>query len=562
MRAPHPSATTREPRVRFPRRWGAGLAVKLAVCLVVSTGVLFGLFGYWNLRLQRQHSEEMVLQSADRISDVIQRSTRYQMLRNDRDALYESIRTIGTEPGIRRVRIFNEEGRISFSTDPDEVGRLVDKQAESCFACHAQEAPLTKLDRPDRARIFTDGGGRRTLGVIRPIENEPACANAACHAHPPERRILGVIDTDLSLDPVDAQLAERQRQLAGFTLLAMVLASMVSVAFVWVVVHRPVKELKAGTQAMAAGNLDHRLEVRSADELGELAASFNKMAADLSRAHQELTGWARTLEDRVEQKTAELQQAHTHLVRSEKMAALGKLAATIAHEVNNPLAGILTYARLCLKQLDSPEVTPEKRGEVLEQLRIIERESRRCGGIMRNLLSFARQAPPRREPAELNALVERTLALVRHELELRGIELTTRLADNLPPVACDSSQIQQVLLALAVNATEAMPRGGRLTLETGAVSEGAVEVRVRDTGIGIPSGALPHIFEPFFTTKEDQHRTGLGLAVARSIVEQHGGALEVASTPGQGTEFVVRLPLQPAEEPLVAAATGARGERS
>ena len=547
-------------RAPWRRPLKAGLAVKLAVCLVVSTGVLFGLFGYWNLRLQRQHSEEMVLQSADRISDVIQRSTRYQMLRNDRDALYESIRTIGTEPGIRRVRIFNEEGRISFSTDPDEVGRLVDKQAESCFACHAQEAPLTKLDRPDRARIFTDAAGRRTLGVIRPIENEPACANAACHAHPPERRILGVIDADLSLDPVDAQLAERQQQLAGFTLLAMVLASLVSVAFVWVVVHRPVKELKAGTQAMAAGNLDHRLEVRSADELGELAASFNKMAADLSRARQELTGWARTLEDRVEQKTSELQQAHSHLVRSEKMAALGKLAATIAHEVNNPLAGILTYARLCLKQLDSPEVTPEKRAEVLAQLRIIERESRRCGEIMRNLLSFARQAPPRREPAELNALVERTLALVRHELELRGIELTTRLADGLPPVACDANQIQQVLLALAVNALEAMPRGGRLTLKTGAVSESVLEVRVRDTGVGIPREALPHIFEPFFTTKEDQHRTGLGLAVARSIVEQHGGSLEVASTPGQGTEFVVRLPLQPAEALLAAA--GTRGEQS
>ena len=547
-------------RAPWRRPLKAGLAVKLAVCLVVSTGVLFGLFGYWNLRLQRQHSEEMVLQSADRISDVIQRSTRYQMLRNDRDALYESIRTIGTEPGIRRVRIFNEEGRISFSTDPDEVGRLVDKQAESCFACHAQEAPLTKLDRPDRARIFTDAAGRRTLGVIRPIENEPACANAACHAHPPERRILGVIDADLSLDPVDAQLAERQQQLAGFTLLAMVLASLVSVAFVWVVVHRPVKELKAGTQAMAAGNLDHRLEVRSADELGELAASFNKMAADLSRARQELTGWARTLEDRVEQKTSELQQAHSHLVRSEKMAALGKLAATIAHEVNNPLAGILTYARLCLKQLDSPEVTPEKRAEVLEQLRIIERESRRCGEIMRNLLSFARQAPPRREPAELNALVERTLALVRHELELRGIELTTRLADGLPPVACDANQIQQVLLALAVNALEAMPRGGRLTLKTGAVSESVLEVRVRDTGVGIPREALPHIFEPFFTTKEDQHRTGLGLAVARSIVEQHGGSLEVASTPGRGTEFVVRLPLQPAEALLAAA--GTRGEQS
>ncbi len=537
----------------------AGLAVKLAVCLVASTGGLFALFGYWNLRLQKQHSEEAVLQSADRISDVIRRSSRYQMLRNDREALYETIRTIGTEPGIRRVRIFNEEGRISFSTDPAEMNRLVDKQAEACYVCHAQEAPLERLDRPDRARIFTDAAGRRTLGLIRPIENEPACATAACHAHPAERRILGVIDTDLSLDTVDAQLAERQAQMVRFTLLAMVLASLVSVVFVWAVVHRPVKELMAGTQAMAAGNLEHRLPVRSGDELGELAASFNQMAADLARARGELTDWARTLEERVEQKTSELQQAQEHLVRSEKMVALGKLAATIAHEVNNPLAGILTYARLCLKQLDRPEVQHETRAEVLEQLRIIERESRRCGEIMRNLLSFARQAPPHRQPSELNALVERTLALVRHELELRGIELQTRLAEELPAVPCDPSQVQQVLLALMVNASDAMPRGGRLRVES-RLAGNHVEVHVRDNGVGIPSETLPHIFEPFYTTKEDQHRTGLGLAVARSIVEQHGGAINVESAPGVGTEFVVRLPLDGIAEPLAAAA-GARGEK-
>ena len=543
------------------KRLRTALAAKLAVSLVLSTGALFALFGILNLRLQQRHSEEMVLRSADRISDLIQRSTRYQMLRNDREALYQVMTTIGSEPGIRRIRIFNQEGRISFSTDPAEINQLVDKRAEACYGCHAQAAPLTRLDRPDRARIFTEPGGDRLLGVIRPIENEPACANAACHAHPPERRILGMIDADLSLAPVDAQLAENQRQLLGFTGLTVVLVSLVSVVFVWAVVHRPVRELIGGTQEMAQGNLGHRLEVHSGDELGELAAAFNKMAADLDRANQELTDWARTLEERVARKTGELRQAEDHLLASEKMAALGKLAATVAHEVNNPLSGILTYTRLTLKQLEAEAPEPARRAEMISQLRIIERESRRCGEIMRNLLTFARQAPPQREPNQVNELAERALALVRHQVELQGIELVTRLAPDLPPVSCDANQIQQVALTLLVNAVEATPRGGRLVVSTEADAEKrTVRLRVRDTGAGIAPDVLPHIFEPFFTTKEDQHRTGLGLAVARSIAEQHGATLEARSRPGEGTEFILNLPAGAAE--LAGAGAGKKGERS
>lgn len=545
--------------LRWRIRARPGLGVKLAACLLVSTAAFFALFGYLNLRLQRQHSEEMVLQSADRISDLIQRSTHYQMLRNDREALYQVINTIGSEPGIRRIRIFNEEGCISFSTDPAEVGTLVDKQAEACTACHAQEAPLTKLDRPDRARIFTDPHGQRVLGLIRPIENQPLCSEAACHAHPAERRILGVIDTDLSLALVDARLAEQQAQLVRFTLAALILLSLVSGVFVWVVVHKPVRELMTGTQKVARGNLDHRLPVRSGDELGELAASFNKMTADLAQAHEEITAWMRTLEERVEEKTEELRRAHGHLVASEKMAALGKLAATVAHEVNNPLSGIRTYARLTLQELEKSSLQPPAKAELLEQLRVIERESRRCGEIMRNLLTFARQAPPHREPQQLNTLVDRALTLVQHRLELQAIELEKNLPEGLPPVWCDAGQIQQVLLALLVNAAEAMPRGGHLQVATGYDPRTqSLEARVGDNGPGIPPEVLPRIFEPFFTTKEDEQRTGLGLAVAQSIVEQHGGSLTVRSRPGTGTEFTLRLPPEaPGEDsaPLAARAT-------
>ena len=527
--------------------WGKtyhqGLAVRLTAWLILSTVALFTLFGWMNLRMQRRQAEELVIQAADRISDLIQRSTRYLMLRNDREALYQVIHTLGSEPGIRRIRIFNEEGRISFSTQPDEVDTLVDKEAEACYGCHALEAPLTRLDRPDRARVFTDAQNQRVLGLIRPIENEAACSQAACHAHPPERRILGVIDADLSLATVDAQLAAQMTELVQFTAVALVVIALVSAVFIWLFVHRPVHELTEGTQRVAGGELDYRLPVRSGDELGRMAISFNKMTADLAEARAELTDWARSLEDRVEEKTRELESAQSHLIASEKMASLGKLAATIAHEVNNPLAGILTYARLTMKWLEKDGFDPKVKAEMTEHLGIIVRESRRCGEIMRNLLAFARQAPDHREPNDINTLTEHALRLIEHQLELQDIELQKEIADTLPVLECNAGQIQQVILALLVNATEAMPHGGRLKVTTGLSADGqSVEIRVLDSGTGIPEDILPHIFEPFFTTKEEQSRTGLGLAVAHSIVDQHSGQIAVRSAPGGETEFTVTLP--------------------
>ena len=528
---------------RAPGRWSNRLAVKLALPLIASTVAFFLLFSYLNLRLQRRQSEELLVQSADRISDVIQRSTRYQMMRNDREALYQVITTIGNEPGIRRVRIFNEEGRISFSTDPAEVNTLVDKSAEACYACHAQAQPLTRLARPDRARIFTDSKGQRVLGVIRPIENEAACSNAACHAHPPDRRILGVIDADLFLGTVDAQLAQQQRQLMAFSGGAVVLISLVSVLFVWLVIDRPVRELAQGTRRVAQGDLESRLAVRTDDELGGLAASFNKMTGELAGARAELTAWARELEVRVEQKTRELKRAHEHMLQVEKMASVGKLAAVVAHEINNPLAGILTYTKLLRKWLERGEWEAARREEVRSSLELIEAESRRCGEIVKNLLTFSRTAPIHFEAANLQGVVERVARLVQHQTNLAGIQIQLEVDPALPKVYCDPAAIQQVLLALVLNAIDAMPRGGNLWVRLQGLPESQeVQLQVKDDGSGIASEVLPHLFEPFFTTKERGRGVGLGLAVSRTIVERHGGRIAVHSEPGQGTVFTVTLP--------------------
>ena len=511
-----------------------GLAAKLAVCVVASTAAFFVLFGYVNLRIERGHSERLVEQSAERITDIILRSTRYQMLHNDREALHSMVRDVGSEPGIQRIRIFNKDGRITFSTDPSELNSVVDKTAEQCYGCHQQAAPLVKLNRPDRSRMFVDKRGQRVLGAIRPIENSPDCTNAVCHVHRADQQVLGVIDANLSLATVDAQIAQQQAGLAWFLAAAVVFGSGLAVAFIWVVVYRPVKELISGTHRVAGGDLAYRLPVRSEDELGDLAHSFNRMTEEVEGVHAEI-------EERVRRKTAELERVHKTLLNSEKMASIGKLAATVAHEINNPLFGILTYARLVsrgLRKHDFPE-----RDEMAEQLETIERESKRCGDLCKNLLTFSRQAPSNREPNDLNVVVHRAALLVKHKLAMQDIELVETLAEDLPQVECDGSQIQQVVLVLMVNAGEAMPKGGRLEVSTrfDAATEQCV-VSVKDSGCGIPPDVVSRIFDPFFTTKEDQNRTGLGLAVAASIIEQHAGEITVDSAPGVGTEFKVALP--------------------
>jgi two-component system NtrC family sensor kinase len=224
------------------------------------------------------------------------------------------------------------------------------------------------------------------------------------------------------------------------------------------------------------------------------------------------------------------------------MASVGKLAATVAHEINNPLFGILTYARLVLRQLLKAEVPG--RDEMAEHLQIIERESKRCGDLVKSLLTFSRQAPSIREPTDLNTVVHRAVLLVQHKMALQNIELVETLGADLPPVMCDANQVQQVVLVLMMNASEAMPKGGRLEVSTVLDAESDHGMfRVKDTGCGIPEDVLPRIFDPFFTTKEDQNRTGLGLAVANNIVQQHAGDIAVDSSPGVGTEFRVSLPL-------------------
>ena len=515
--------------------------------------VIFALLGYLNIRLHRQDLETATVASAEHVSDVISRSTAYYMLHNDREGLYHSIQTIADGPGMVKVRIFDQEGKIGYSTEPAELNHVLDKKAEACYGCHNQSQPLARLNRPDRFRIYRSINGQRVLGIVTPIENQPSCSNADCHAHPASQRVLGVLDTDLSLAKADAQLAVSSARMFYYTVGAMLAILVLSWLFVWRVVDIPINALKSGTEHLAHGELGYQIEVQSEDEVGDLARSFNGMSVQLRAANEEIVKWTKTLEDRVEEKTAELQRAHDHVLHVEKMASIGKMAAVVAHEVNNPLSGILTYAKLLRKWVGTGQVSREKRDESVQCLELIAAESRRCGELIHNLLSLSRTAPMNVQSTDLNAVIDRCLLLVRHQLELGGVELHVDLAKDIPMVPCDPAQLEQVFIALIMNAIDAMPRGGSLWLEDRIIQQGTeIEIKVRDDGTGIAPAILPHIFEPFMTTKENGRGTGLGLAIARGIMERHKGHIEVESELGQGTTFTVTLPCQVPDASLAA----------
>ncbi len=522
-------------------RLSRSVSVKLMVGIFLVLIIIFGLFGYFSIQDQRKHLEDAALVSAEQQSEVLRRSASHYMLNNDRVGLYEMMLNMADQPGMVRVRIMNPQGEISYSTSPAEVGTMVDKTGEACYGCHERSKPLTRLNRSDRFRVYR-AGGERVLGVITPIENQPACSNAACHAHPASTQILGVLDTNLSLAKMDKGLAHESREMLAFTLLALLAVVCLSGLFIRVVVYEPLQELETGTKRVASGKLGYQIPVRSQDEVGELAQSFNEMSNRLQVAQAEITAWAHTLEERVEEKTRELKQAHQHMLHVEKMATIGKMAAVVAHEINNPLSGILTYARLVKRWIEkSVEVSP-KQEEMRGSLDLIASESKRCGELVQNLLSFSRVSPMNLAWCDLNQVIDRCTRLVQHKLDMGGIQLNLDLAAELPPVHCDPAQIEQVVLAMVINAIDAMPQEGNLWISAHSLAAGVIELIIRDDGVGITDEHLAHIFEPFYTTKE-AGGSGLGLAISENIIERHGGTISVDSVVGQGTTFRIVLPV-------------------
>jgi two-component system NtrC family sensor kinase len=445
---------------------------------------------------------------------------------------------------VEEVRVFDKQGVIIYSATESDIGTQVDLQAEACVSCHGEATPLESVPMDSRYRIFERESGERILGLINPIENAPECFNAACHAHPAEQRILGVLDITMSMADTDHRIAVVRRQSVIAAAVMALIAGIFSAAFIMRMVRRPVGQLIEGAERISGGDLDTEIEIQSTTEIGQLTDSFNKMTRDLRSARQELTDWSDRLEIRLREKTEELSRTQQQVAHMDKMASLGKLAATVAHELNNPLSGILNYAKLVKRTIEESEEDIPEREELERQLTLIQKEASRSGSIVKNLLIFARPGGVELALQSLHQILDRSEMLIRHHLEMADITLEMEQMEVDDQIICDADQLEQALVALLVNAVEAMPEGGTLRLKTEAIND-SVKITIADSGVGIPEEALSHIFEPFYTSKDQTDGAGLGLAVVYGIVQRHGGEIDVESEVGTGTTFRITIPRKP-----------------
>jgi two-component system NtrC family sensor kinase len=523
------------------------VALYLALCLTAAL-VLF------TVLVVRHERDELLAAAVDQLnqlSEVIIRSTRFAMLENRLEYVHKIIEDIAADKTISRIRIISKEGIIVDSTHAAEVGSFVDRRAEGCLSCHQSDAPRQRIGNHDRARIFSTAEGERMLATMQVIRNEPSCYNAACHVHLPHQSVLGVVDIVYPLDEIDTTIRSSATRIGAYSLGFVLIASLCVGFLVHRLVYVPLRDLEAGAKKLAAGNLDEPIPVRSVDEFGQLAGSFNAMTAALRESQNKLRESARTLEQKVDERTRQLRVAEAESVQREKLAAVGLLASGIAHELNNPLTGVLTFSHLIRDKLPPGSADAE-------DMDLVIRETKRCASIIRRLLDFARQKPPEKKFTDLSAVVEETVRFIERPAHLNNTEIVLDLAPDLPRLWVDENQVKQVIMNMLVNAQQAIEAGGTIMVQTrvaadpvapepGSAAVPMVEIAIIDSGCGIPQKDLQRIFDPFFTSKEVGKGTGLGLSVSHGIVKAHGGTIKVESAVGKGSIFRVYLPIQAVE---------------
>jgi two-component system NtrC family sensor kinase len=518
-------------------------SIKAKLIIAIGLLIIIGSSIFWYAILQKQKKDIMsiAVRYAASFSDYIRERTRYNMLNQNRNDIQKTLEDISLAKGVESVRIYNHTGNISYSTFKKDVGTMVDQSSLACRSCHndlGKTAMLLKGHK--RWDFYKDAKGDTALKFIEPIYNDTTCYTSECHVHQKEETILGFIMSDMSLSLLDEAQFKQGLALTGYVLIFIVAISIALVIILYKIVSKPVSELAHGMKMVAEGNLDYSVKIYSRDEIGLLAEAFNSMTKDIRASRYKMEEWTRTLEEEVAKKTEEIRKTHASLVQTEKLASLGRMAAGVAHEINNPLTGVVTFAHLLLKR-----VPPDS--EEAQDINIIIEQADRCARIIKNLLMFARAGSTEKGEVNINDVLNKAIFMLKNQEKFYNIKF--RIDQDTSPLITfgDFSQFQQIFLNMLINAADAMNERGTITVVSRKMVENGrpyVEVEFTDTGCGIKKEDMSKLFEPFFTTKPAEKGTGLGLSVSHGIVSQYGGNIKVESKEGEGTSFFVRLPLK------------------
>ncbi len=530
----------------------SSLYSRVLFMILGSSILLFVVFSIIFRSVNEQYLNTVIRQHGNNIGSIVRGALYHSMLENDKSTLQNTLDIINTMPGIDDVNLYDTKDNLVYTSIGSDTNNS--HSNPNCISCHEDfremfpgnsiHYRIIGIDSDCRMNQNDKNTSRRLL-IKLPIPNEPSCYDNACHAHKPTEQVLGSLIIKLPLTELDAAVTKSSSEFYILAVMTTVLLIIMLIFFTRQRIKKPLHTLIKASHAVAHGDLSTRVEIKpnQLEDMKTVSLAFNNMLESLQAAKKELENWSQQLEYKVQKKSEELSAAQNELIHIERLASLGKLSSSVAHEINNPLSGILIYTKLIHKQLSNPETMDAKRETMLKNLKLIENEAKRCGDIVKGLLEFSKKDQENFEPRHLHEILHETYDLMTHPIKIANIHFYKDFLATSDLIYCSPNQIKQACVAMLVNSSEAVQANGEIIIRTSNPSPDTIRFEITDTGIGISAEDIPHIFEPFFSTKENASGIGLGLAIVHGIIQNHNGKILVKSEPGKGTTMSVTLPL-------------------
>jgi len=484
------------------------------------------------------------------VGSLVEGALYHSMLENDAGALQNTLDVIHTLPGIEDVNMYDSNDSLVYSSFASDTAGHINPNCKNCHndmgaMFHPKEKSYKIITADSECKMGKGLKGERHLLIKSPILNSKSCFQSSCHAHKATEEVLGSLIIKVPLKDFDTAVEKSSVEFYMLAIVTTLLLASFLILFTRREILNPLNRLIKASIAVANGDKNTRVEIKlnQLDDMRMVSVAFNDMLDNLQAATTELENWSQQLEYKVQKKSEELGTAQSELMHIERMASLGKLSSSVAHEINNPLSGILVNTKLVHKMLINPVLTDDKKEVMLKQLKMIEAETKRCGEIVKGLLDFSKKDQEDFEPRHLHEILHETYDLMSHPVKIANIRFLTDFTAKSDLIYCSPNQIKQACVAMLVNATEAVAENGEIIIRTSNPDEDSIKFEIVDNGIGISAEDIPHIFEPFFSTKQQARGIGLGLPIVHGIIQSHKGKIQVKSEPGQGTVISITLPL-------------------